>query len=128
MLKDNSSVLDSHFNFLQAIHEEDPLIDGPVGTSQVHNNHLKDHAGRFTNSIVQHIREASEVTYAKQDPVVHALNVPESRSCRAIDNDVVSQVLPASPTIRGLASELSIPTSITPPVRGCPRVRHRYWY
>ena len=50
--------LDNYFNFLQATHKEDPLpIEGPVGISHIYNNHLKDYASRFTNFVVQHIRE-----------------------------------------------------------------------
>ncbi|KAF9784070.1 peptidase S8/S53 domain-containing protein [Thelephora terrestris] len=76
MLKDDlhSSTVDNHFNFLQAAHEEDPLlIDGPVGISQVYNGHLKGYAGRFTDAVVQRIREMPEVAYVEQDSIVHAL-------------------------------------------------------
>ena len=77
MLKDDlhTSALDNHFNFLQAAHEEDPLsADGPVGISQVYNGHLKGYAGRFTESVIQRIREMPEVAYVEQDSVVHALD------------------------------------------------------
>ena len=77
MLKDDlhTSALDNHFNLLQAAHEEDPLpADGPVGISQVYNGHLKGYAGRFTESVIQRIREMPEVAYVEQDSVVHALD------------------------------------------------------
>ena len=64
MLKDDfhTSALDSHFNFLQAAHEEDPLLaQGPTGISQVYNGHLKGYAGRFTDAVVRRIREMPEV-------------------------------------------------------------------
>ena len=65
--------MDDHFNFLQAAHEEDPLlIKGPIGTSQIRNNHLNGYAGRFTDSVVQRDREVSETAHIEQDPVVHA--------------------------------------------------------
>ena len=56
MLKDDTltSALDSHFNFLQAVHEEDPLLaDSPVDIGKVHNGHLKGYAGRFTDAVIQ---------------------------------------------------------------------------
>ncbi|KAF9645403.1 hypothetical protein BDM02DRAFT_3120303 [Thelephora ganbajun] len=77
VLKDDlhPSALDNHFNFLQAAHEEDPLLtDGPVGISQVYNGHLKGYAGRFTNAVVQRIREMPEVAYVEQDSIVHTLD------------------------------------------------------
>ena len=77
MLKDDlhSSAVGNHFNFLQAAHEEDTLLaDGPVGISQVYNGHLKGYAGRFTDAVVQRIREMPEVAYVEQDSVVHALD------------------------------------------------------
>jgi len=77
VLKDDlhSSALDNHFNFLQAAHEEDPLlVEGSVGISQVYNGHLKGYAGRFTDSVVQRIREMPEVAYVEQDSVVHAFD------------------------------------------------------
>jgi len=76
MLKDDlhSSAMDNHFNFLQAAHEEDPLLaDGPVGISQVYNGHLKGYAGRFTDAVIQRIREMPEVAYVEQDSIVQAL-------------------------------------------------------
>ena len=41
--------MNNHFNFLQATHEEDPLlVEGPVGISQVYNDHIKGCAGCST--------------------------------------------------------------------------------
>ena len=77
MLKDDlhTSAMDNHFNFLQVAHEEDPLVaDGPVGISQVYNGHLKGYAGRFTDSVIQRIREMPEVAYVEQDSIVHTLD------------------------------------------------------
>ena len=75
VLKDDlhPSVLDSHFDFLQAIHEADPLLaDGNVGISQVYDGLLKGYAGRFTDAVVQRIREKPEVAYVEQDSIVYA--------------------------------------------------------
>ena len=77
MLKDDlhNSAMDNHFNFLQGAHEEDPLLaDGPVGISQVYNGHLKGYAGRFTDAVIQRIREMPEVAYVEQDSIVYALD------------------------------------------------------
>ena len=77
VLKDDlsTSAVDNHLNFLQAIHEEDPLIaDGLVGISQVYNSYLTGYAGRFTDAVVQRIREMPEIAYVEQDSVVHALD------------------------------------------------------
>ena len=75
VLKDDlpTSAVDNHFNFLQAIHEEDPLIaDGPVGISQIYDSYLKGYAGRFTDAVVQQIRGMPEVSFVEQDSIVHA--------------------------------------------------------
>jgi len=78
VLKDDlhASAVDNHFNFLQAVHQEDPLIaDGPVGISQVYSSYLKGYAGRFTDAVIQQIRETPEVAYVEQDSVVHTLEI-----------------------------------------------------
>ena len=81
VLKDDlhASAVDNHFNFLQAIHQEDPLIaDGPVGISHVYNSYLKGYAGRFTDAVVQRIREMPEVSFVEQDSIVHTLATQSS--------------------------------------------------
>ena len=78
VLKDDlhASTVDNHFNFLQAIHEEDPLTaDGPIGISQVYSSYLKGYSGRFTDAVIQQIRETPEVAYVEQDSIVHALEI-----------------------------------------------------
>ena len=77
VLKDDlhSSAMGNHFNFLQAAHEEDNLLaDGPVDMSQVDNGHLEGYAGRFTDTVIQRIREMPEVAYLEQASVAHALD------------------------------------------------------
>ena len=77
MLKDDlhSSAMDNHLNFLQVAYEEDPLLaDGPVGVSQIYDGHLKGYAGRFTDAVIQRIREMPEVAYVEQDSIVHAFD------------------------------------------------------
>ena len=69
----HTSAIDSHFNFLQIAHEEDPLLtDGPVGISQIYDGHLKGYAGHFTEVVIQRIREMPEVAYIEQDSIVRA--------------------------------------------------------
>ena len=77
MLKDDirTPTLDNHFNFLQAAHEEGPLLaDSPVGISQVYNGHLKGYAGRFTDAVIQRIKEMPEFAYVERDSTVYALD------------------------------------------------------
>jgi len=65
------------FHTLQAehAHEEDPLpAGGPTGISQVYNGHMKGYAGRFTDAVIQRIREMPEVAYVEQDSIVHVLD------------------------------------------------------
>ena len=70
------SAMDNHFNFLVAVHEEDPLLaDGTVGISQVYDGLLKGYAGRFTDAVVQRIRGMPEVAYVEQDSIVQALDI-----------------------------------------------------
>jgi len=81
VLKDNLPVyaVDNHFNFLQTVHQEDPLIaQGPVGISQVYSSYLKGYAGRFTNAVIQRIREMPEVAYVEQDSIAHAFETQYS--------------------------------------------------
>jgi cerevisin len=123
MLKDDlhSSAMDNHFNFLQAAHEEDPLLaDGPVGISQVYNGHLKGYAGRFTDAVIQRIREMPEVAYVEQDSIVEALEtqtfapwVRFSFNGLITGNNTVFRVLRVSLSVRDSASELSA-TCMTP--------------
>ena len=77
MLKDDiyTSALDNHSNFLQAAHEEGPLLaDGLICINQVYNGHLKGYAGRFTDAVIQRIGEMPEVAYVEQNSIVHALD------------------------------------------------------
>ena len=81
VLKDDlhTSTVDNHFNFLRAVHEEDPLIaDGSVGISHMYNSYLTGYAGRFTDAVVQRIREMPEVSFVEQDSIVHALEIQYS--------------------------------------------------
>ena len=81
VLKDDLSTFatDNHFNLLQAINEEDPLIvDVPTGISQVYNSYLKGYAGRFTDAVVQRIREMPEVSFIEQDSIVRAFETQHS--------------------------------------------------
>ena len=81
VLKDDLSTaaVDNHLNVLQAIHEDDPLIaDGSVGISQVYNSYLTGYSGRFTDAVVQRIREMPEVSFVEQDSIVHALETQDS--------------------------------------------------
>ena len=81
VLKDGlpASAVGNHFNFLQAVDGEDPLIaDGPVGISHVYNSYLTGYAGRFTDGVIQRIREMPEVSHVEQDSVVHTYETQRS--------------------------------------------------
>ena len=65
----------NHFNFLQAAHSEDPLLDDGSGIRHVYDSHIKGYAGRFTDVVLQKIREQPEVDYVERDQIVRTQGV-----------------------------------------------------
>ena len=56
-------------------------IQSPIDISQVYNSHLKDYGGRFTDAVIQRIREMLEVAYIKQDTIAYASDTQHFASC-----------------------------------------------
>ncbi|KAH9067729.1 subtilisin-like serine protease [Lactarius vividus] len=69
------AVVGNHFNFLQAAHAEDPLLDDGNGVRHVYDSHIKGYAGQFTDAVLQKIREQPEVDYVERDQVVRTQDV-----------------------------------------------------
>jgi cerevisin len=77
----DSSLMDNHFNFLQAVHEDSDFAgDENTGVRQVYNGHVKGYAGRFTQGTVNRIREMPEVSYVEKDSVVKASELDVQRN------------------------------------------------
>jgi cerevisin len=70
------SLMDNHFNFLQSVHEENPLdSDSDSGIRQVYDGHIKGYAGRFTEGTISKVREMPEVNYVEKDSLVRTMEV-----------------------------------------------------
>jgi cerevisin len=64
------AVVGNHYNFLQAAHSEDPLLDDESGIRHVYDSHIKGYAGRFTDTVLERIRQQPEVDYVERDQIV----------------------------------------------------------
>lgn len=72
------AALDNHYNFLQAAHAEDPHLDDNSGIRHVFDSHIKGYAGKFTDRVLQRIREMPEVDYVERDQVVKTQAIQKS--------------------------------------------------
>ncbi|KAG6830435.1 hypothetical protein H0H92_000738 [Tricholoma furcatifolium] len=67
----SQSLLENHFNFLDAIHSEDPLQGEESGIKHVYDAHdLAGYAGYFSDSVIGHLRMMPEVDYIEKDQIV----------------------------------------------------------
>ncbi|KAH9965429.1 peptidase S8/S53 domain-containing protein [Russula dissimulans] len=64
------AALDNHFNFVQTAHAEDPNLDDDAGIRHVYDGHIKGYAGKFTESVLERIREMPEVEFVERDQIV----------------------------------------------------------
>ncbi|KAJ7464336.1 peptidase S8/S53 domain-containing protein [Mycena latifolia] len=72
--KDASAVhLQNHFNFLQAVQAEAPLVADGAGIRHVYDGPINGYAGRFSESVVRQLRGMPEVQYVEHDRVVHTM-------------------------------------------------------
>ena len=69
------AAFDNHFNFLQSAHEEDPLLADESGLRHVWNSHVRGYAGKFTDSVLQRIRQMPEVEFVERDQIVRTQDV-----------------------------------------------------
>jgi cerevisin len=72
------AALDNHYNFLQAAHAEDPHLDDNSGIRHIFDSHIKGYAGKFTDRVLQKIREMPEVDYVERDQVVKTQDVQKA--------------------------------------------------
>ncbi|KAI0292817.1 peptidase S8/S53 domain-containing protein [Russula brevipes] len=72
------AVLDNHYNFLRSAHAEDPHLDDDSGIRHVFNSYIKGYTGKFTDRVIQRIREMPEVDYVERDQIVKAQEVQSS--------------------------------------------------
>ncbi|KAI0294908.1 peptidase S8/S53 domain-containing protein [Multifurca ochricompacta] len=76
--KDLSPVaMNNHFNFLQSAHSEDPLLERDNGIRHVFDSHIKGYAGKFTENVIDKIREMPEVDYVERDQIVSTQHIQE---------------------------------------------------
>ncbi|KAF7356090.1 hypothetical protein MVEN_00939000 [Mycena venus] len=75
VLKKDASVahVQNHFNFLQTVQEENPLIDGGVGIRHIYDGPVSGYAGRFSPTAMHQLRSMPEVDYIEHDRVVQTL-------------------------------------------------------
>lgn len=64
------AVVGNHYNFLQAAYSEDPLMGDETGIRHVYDSHIKGYAGRFTDAVLERIRQQPEVDYIERDQIV----------------------------------------------------------
>jgi cerevisin len=72
------AAIDNHYNFLHAAHAEDPLLEDGSGIRHVFDSHIKGYAGKFSDSVLQRIREMPEVDYVERDQIVKTQEVQRS--------------------------------------------------
>ncbi|EPQ55329.1 hypothetical protein GLOTRDRAFT_93802 [Gloeophyllum trabeum ATCC 11539] len=68
-------LMQNHLNFLQSVHEADPLDGEEAGLRHVYDGHIKGYAGRFTEATLDAIRSMPEVDYVEKDQVVKTMEV-----------------------------------------------------
>jgi cerevisin len=69
----------NHFNFLQAAHNSDPLLDPGSGVQRIY-EHINGYSGRFTENVVDHIRSMPEVDFVERDQIVRTMDVDVQKS------------------------------------------------
>ncbi|KAJ6590090.1 serine-type endopeptidase [Mycena vulgaris] len=74
-----SAVMQNHFNFLQAAHETEPLVDDSFAIRHVY-DHMNGYSGRFSEGAVTKLRALPEVDYVEQDQIVRTQDVQRQRS------------------------------------------------
>ncbi|KAJ7125306.1 peptidase S8/S53 domain-containing protein [Mycena epipterygia] len=80
MLKQGApaEALQNHFNFLQAAHETDPLVDDSFAIRHVYDSGMRGYSGRFSQGAVDKLRALPEVDFVEQDQIVRTQDVQKS--------------------------------------------------
>jgi cerevisin len=69
------AALDNHYNFVHAAHAEDPHFGDDSGIRHRFDSHIKGYAGKFTDQVLQRIREMPEVDYVERDQIVKTQDI-----------------------------------------------------
>ncbi|TFY71609.1 hypothetical protein EVG20_g1402 [Dentipellis fragilis] len=72
------AAVDNHYNFLQVAHSEDPLLEEESGLRHVYDGHVRGYAGRFSQGVLQRIRQMPEVDYIERDQIVKTQAIQKS--------------------------------------------------
>ncbi|KAJ7658531.1 peptidase S8/S53 domain-containing protein [Mycena rosella] len=72
-----ATVMQNHFNFLQAAHESDPLVDDSFAIRHVY-GHMNGYSGRFSKGAVNQLRALPEVDFVEQDQIVRTQDTQKS--------------------------------------------------
>jgi len=72
------AALDNHYNFVHAAHAEDPHFDDDSGIHHIFDHQIKGYAGKFTDKVLQSIREMPEVDYVERDQIVKTQHIQTS--------------------------------------------------
>lgn len=80
VLKDDlpPSLMDNHLNFLATAHQADPLVDALSGVQQVYTSHIRGYSGRFTDGVVELLRNMPEVDFIERDQIVRTTEIKVS--------------------------------------------------
>ncbi|TFK26338.1 serine-type endopeptidase [Coprinopsis marcescibilis] len=81
MLKDNISpdLKLNHLNFLQSLHQTDPLTGDLSGVQKVYQQ-IHAYSGHFTDSVIQQLRTLPEVEYIERDQIVRTQDFRTQRT------------------------------------------------
>jgi cerevisin len=69
------AALDNHYSFVHAAHAEDPHFDDDSGIRHIFDTYIKGYSGKFTDQVLQRIREMPEVDYVERDQIVKTQNI-----------------------------------------------------
>lgn len=74
-----TALKDSHMNFLQTAHGDDPLMDDELaGINHVYDGHITGYSGRFTEKVIEQIRRLPEVMFVEKDQIVRTQETQHS--------------------------------------------------
>ncbi|KAJ7148565.1 peptidase S8/S53 domain-containing protein [Mycena crocata] len=72
--------LQNHFNFLQSVQEETPLLGGDAGIRHFYDGPINGYSGRFSQAVIQQLRSMPEVQYIEHDQLVHTVGSMEIKT------------------------------------------------
>ena len=69
----------NHLNFLQGLHQSDPLLGEVSGIQRVYEQ-IHAYSGHFTDSVIQQLRSLPEVDYIERDQIVRTQEFSTQRN------------------------------------------------